>query len=233
MRPIIFLFMLFAAVQGMAQTDQKAMPRLIYVYDPLCGWCFGFGPTMARVWETYKDSATLEVIPGGMVRGSAVGPLSDIAPYIRQAYTSVEELTGAKFGKPYLDELFGEARTIQDSEPACLAQTAMSILHPERSLAFAKAVQQAIYVDGIAPTDRAALSAIAVNLGADKSAFDQLMADDDTYQRMINHFNQSEGMGVTGYPTLFLEIEDQRYVVCRGYASYEDISKRIAQIRAK
>jgi putative protein-disulfide isomerase len=40
---------------------------LYYVYDPLCGWCYGFSPVINQLKESMQDEFTIEVISGVMV----------------------------------------------------------------------------------------------------------------------------------------------------------------------
>lgn len=185
---------------------------------------------MQKVWEHFNDRVTLEVIPGGMIRGASVGPLSDKAPYIQDAYKTVESYTGVLFGQAYLDELFGEATSIQDSEPGCLAQTVISKHYPDKALVFAHALQIAIYREGMAPTDQIGIASIAEKLGVDMNHYNRVIQEDETYQEMVNYFNRSEGMSVNGFPTLFLEIEDQRFVISQGFTSFHTIKDRISSI---
>jgi putative protein-disulfide isomerase len=39
--------------------------RLLYFADPLCSWCYGFGPELARLLAAHAD-ATLELVMGGL-----------------------------------------------------------------------------------------------------------------------------------------------------------------------
>lgn len=208
----------------------QPVPHFIYVYDPLCGWCYGFSPVIMELEETFRDRATFEVIAGGMVRGDRVGPLLDIAPYLREAYLTVEETTGIRFGQPYLDELFGEADMIMDSEPGCLVQTAVNLLQPDLAIPFAHEIQKSIYARGIPPSDRRSWVELAVTLGIDRQRISDLLSDDQTYQDMINGFSRSEGMGVRGFPTLLMEVEDQRYIITRGYAPWPAVEARIDEV---
>jgi putative protein-disulfide isomerase len=228
----MILAMLFPALMLSVAppADTLTRPHFIYVYDPLCGWCYGFSPVMEALWEKYQDLATLEVVPGGMMRGERVGPVSEVAPYIREAYKQVESRTGVTFGPAYLADLLEEGRTVMDSEPPCLAQIAYRQLLPEQELRFAAALQKAIYHDGLAPRDREGLCDLAVRMGADPLRFRTLLDQDDTWQEMINAFNRSEGLGVTGFPTLFMELDNRRYVLSRGYTSEEALLARLAQI---
>lgn len=212
--------------------DQNPNPKytFIYVYDPLCGWCYGFSDVMMQLAKEYEENANFEVVAGGMVRGDRVGPLSEIAGYLQGAIPTVENTTGVKFGPAFMADLHGEGNTILDSEPACLVHTAVKTLQPQLALPFAAAVQKAIYLDGLQPTDLEGIQAIAYKLGVNKADLADLMQTDDLYQAMINEFNRSEGMGVTGFPTLFLEIDGERYVLSRGYTRFENIRDQVDKI---
>ncbi len=222
--------MILAWLPSLAVTQPiRPMPHFIYVYDPLCGWCYGFSPVISQLEKLYADSATFEVIPGGMVRGDRVGPLSDIADYLQGAYKTVEETTGVRFGQAYLDELFGEAEMIMDSEPGCLAQAAINQYRPEQAIAFASALQKAIYHQGMAPDDREGLIGIMMASGLEEETSRAAFSDDLLYQQMINGFSKSEGMGVRGFPTLLLEVDDRRIVLTRGYAGLDELRVRIRE----
>ncbi len=49
--------------------------KLIYVYDALCGWCYGFSPVMMQLHSKYKDSIDFQVVSGGMITGNRIGPI--------------------------------------------------------------------------------------------------------------------------------------------------------------
>src|SRR6476469_261652 len=82
------------------------MIKFIYVYDALCGWCYGFSPVIKKVFEVYKDEADFEVISGGMVIGEREGfPDEQTSKYILGAIPRVEEMTGVKFSDGYKQKL--------------------------------------------------------------------------------------------------------------------------------
>lgn len=230
MRLFLFISLCIFAMTSTTAQSSAPRPHFIYVYDPLCGWCYGFSPVMETLWATYRGQATMEVVSGGMMRGSRVGPVSEIAPYIREAYRTVEQRTGVRFGEAYLADLLQEGATIMDSEPGSLAQVVVKALQPEQALAFAASLQKAIYFDGMAPRDGEGMVALATALGVDEAAYREAIASDALYQAMIDDFNRSEGLNVQGFPTLFMELDDRRYVLARGYADWPALQERIAQI---
>jgi len=47
--------------------------RLHYVLDPLCGWCYGVGGTVAEL--AALPGVTLRLLPSGLFSGEGVRPI--------------------------------------------------------------------------------------------------------------------------------------------------------------
>jgi len=77
------------------------MPKILYVHDPLCGWCYGFIPALDAFAATHPD-IDIEVIPGGLVRGEKVGPYGDMLDYISTAAPRMTQITGQALGDAFL-----------------------------------------------------------------------------------------------------------------------------------
>ena len=151
-------------------------PTLLYVYDALCGWCYGFGPVMQRVAETYADTFDFEVLSGGMVRGDRIGPIGEVAGYISHAYKQVEERSGVTFGDAFLNGTMAEGTALFTSIPPSRALTAFKATQPAdadgtEQVAFAHALQRAVYYDGLPPAEPSTYARIATDFGLDGNAF--------------------------------------------------------------
>lgn len=205
--------------------------KLIYVFDPLCGWCYGFSPVIQEFVDNHPE-LELEVISGGMVVGDRVGPLADIAPYMRRAYKDVEDRTGVRFGKPYLDELFSEAKMIMNSEPASLALAVIKkeIEDPRKHLEFAGKVQKAIYFYGMHPEDLDGLSEIMSQYGLDKTTCLSLLKSELTKEATHAEFRRSDDLGVTGYPAVLAEQNGEIVRLLNGYAEINSLELRLEQV---
>lgn len=58
--------------------------KLIYVYDALCGWCYGFSPIIKQFYKKHKNHFdSIQVVSGGMIRGERIGAIGEVAPYIK------------------------------------------------------------------------------------------------------------------------------------------------------
>ena len=105
----------------------EAQTTLHYVYDPLCGWCYGAAPLLKAAAEI--PGLRIELHGGGLWMGArrqAMGqPLRD---YVRPHGERIHALTGQRFGERYFNELLLNESLLLDSEPPIRAVLAVSEL---------------------------------------------------------------------------------------------------------
>lgn len=117
-----------------------------YLFDPLCGWCYGATPMLDRL-ET--SGIALELLPTGLFSGAGARPMD--AGFAAHAWDNdqrIERLSGQRFTQAYLDNVLNVRGTLLDSSAATLAISAAGLEDPRRRLSALKAIQHARYVDG-------------------------------------------------------------------------------------
>lgn len=205
-------------------------PTFYYVFDALCGWCYGFSPTMQRIAAQYKDKLQFEVISGGMVTGQRIGPIGQVAGFIRTAYKDVERTTGTKFGPGFLQGTLAKGTaTFSSIEPAKALATFRNH-KPHEALAFAHMLQHAIYFDGVAPTDLDAFADLAAKQGIEKAGFLKEARSREVEQQMLKEFRTSDSLGVQGFPTLFLMRNGKLVKLSEGYVPEKELVARIERV---
>lgn len=226
-----YLILFHFAISGMSASAQVSTsgpkPVLYYVYDPLCGWCYGFSPVITRIHENWKDIIDIEVISGGMILEDRVGPVSEVAPYIKTAYKRVEEATGVTFGEAYLADLLGEGKTIMNSWYLCVAMTVFKSFDKKNQVAFASALQKAVYFDGMPPEDTVAIVQLASTFGIDQSAYETAFQSEEMKYTTKQEFQFAEDLSATGFPTLVIKVGEEFFLMARGYVTYDVLSERI------
>jgi len=226
MKKLITLTSLILSIITMSFSQETKL-KIIYVYDPLCGWCYGFSPVMVEVYEKYKDRIDFEVVSGGMVTGDRVGPIGEIAGYIKQAYKTVEDRTGIKFGEAFLTDVLEEGSPIFSSTEPSIAMSVFKTYQPEKALLFAHALQKAIYKDGIHPTSLEDYRPYVEQFGINPEAFIQKIKEEKAVEATNQDFQRTADFGVNGFPTVFIEKEGEYYVLTRGYTDLEIMMKRV------
>ncbi len=207
--------------------------KIIYVYDALCGWCYGFSPAMNQFHEKYKKSLAFEVVSGGMITGNRIGPIGEVAPYISWAYKDVEKACNVKFGNDFLNKTLKNGTAIFTSIPPSIALSVFKKLQPENSVQFASALQKAIYFDGIEPKNYEAYGKIAKEFGLDSADFVLQMSDSINIKSAETDFKKSNDLGVSGFPTVFLEIGGVYHKVASGFVPFEVLEGNFLTIQNK
>ena len=204
------------------------VPTLIYAYDPLCGWCFGFHPVMEKLAERFAGSLSIRVIPGGLAIGENAQPIRDGYSYISGALAQVEKTTGVEFGENF-KLLAEEGSYLYDSMPSCIAQTVANFLNPSLSLTFAGLLQHALFVDGRDLNDPDTfITLIDENgLDLDKSKFRKLHESREMEQKTREGFEWCRKAGASAFPTLLLELGNETGLISRGYRPFDTIESHL------
>ena len=203
-------------------------PRLLYVYDALCGWCYGFSPTLKAFAETHN--ARVDVLSGGMIRGEREGMLSEVAPYLRTAYKDVERRTGVKFGEAFV-EVLTNGDLYMTSEPAAALLAWARMQAPGRDLEAAHELQQGVYYHGHGPRSGALARHLAAALGLDGDAAVSAMTSEEYRVQAERDFAISRQLDVRGFPALFLARADGLLPIAKGYTDADTLEANLARAR--
>lgn len=204
--------------------------KVTYVYDALCGWCYGFSPVMEQFYQDHRSDVSFEVISGGMITGSRIGPIGEVASYIRWAYKEVEQATGVTFGEGFLKGVLEEGTTVFTSVPLGIALSVFKQHRADEAVLFAGALQKAVYYDGLAPQDTAAYAPLAESFGLDGKDFVEQMRQPESQALAEADFRRSQQLGVSGFPTVFAETEGNYYRLASGFTRRADLESRFATL---
>jgi putative protein-disulfide isomerase len=118
-----------------------------YLFDPLCGWCYGAAPVIARLAEEGEIPVT--PLPVGLFAGDGARPMeAKLAEYFWANDQRIAELSGQRFTEAYRTKVLQAKDSWFDSAAATLALTAVSLSEPARELAALELIQKTRYIDG-------------------------------------------------------------------------------------
>lgn len=206
----------------------SANARLVYVADPLCSWCYGFGPQLEDLLARHPDIA-LELVMGGLRPGNTQPMTPEFRDMLRGHWKHVARLTGLAFS----EAIFEREGFVYDTEPPCRAVVAARRLDPRRALALMKAIQSAFYREGRDVTVPATLASIAVECGYDAASFSTALESPAIREATRADFARAQGWGVTGFPTLALARGDALYLLTAGFATGDVVEERLAEIERR
>ncbi|MGL5525926.1 MAG: DsbA family protein [Aeromonas veronii] len=188
-------------------TMSEQQTTLHYVYDPLCGWCYGAAPLLQAAATI--AGLKIELHAGGLWLGSRRQPMGEaLRDYVRPHDQRIEALTGQYFGERYFNELLLREGGLLDSEPPIRAVLAVTTLGGG-GLAMLHRIQQSHYRDGIWIGEPAFLATLAAEQGIAAEAFQQAYLQAPLLQHLADSQGWMKRLGGQGYPTLGLMHNDK------------------------
>lgn len=179
---------------------------LHYVFDPLCGWCYGAAPLVQAACEL--EGLDIAFHAGGMFTGDNRRPISgEWREYVMKQDQRIARHSGQPFGNAYFDGLLLDSGVVLDSGPpitAILAAEAMAGI----GLDMLHELQRSHFVCGLRIADAGVLRECARDLGLDVGTFTAEM------QRLegratSSHIAASRALllaaGGRGFPTFALD----------------------------
>lgn len=149
-----------SAAPGRSQASSHRSPKgegtpvnttVTYLFDPLCGWCYGASPVIQQLGQ--QANIQLELAPSGLFAGGGRTIDAAFADYAWSNDVRIAKLTGQRFTEAYRQDVLGRVGSHFDSAATTLALTAVSLTEPQRELETLKALQEARYVQGLDTCD--------------------------------------------------------------------------------
>ena len=208
--------------------------NITYLFDPLCGWCYGASGALERLSRV--DGTTIHLSPTGLFAGEGARSMDQsFAAYAWQNDQRIARLTGQIFSETYRRQVLGATGAPFDSAPATLAIVAVGLQAPSEEMAALKALQRARYVDGRDNGDMGVVIGILEDAGFTDAA-DRLRVRDPelmaAYRARIASSRADMALfGANGVPALVVGEGDSRRLLPSG-ALFGGTDMLIAQLEA-
>ncbi len=200
--------------------------RLLYVMDPMCGWCYGFQPELEQFLEKYP-AAQVDWIMGGLAPDSNQPMDESLQQTISSYWHQIEEKSQVTFNHD-----FWKLNTpYRSTYPACRAVVAAERLKPNSAQQMAKAIQSAYYLEAKNPSLEETLIGCASSLGLDEKEFIQVFKSEETEQRFQQHLSITHQLQIQGFPALlYINDNNQAYPLALGYNNLAGLEQQLKAI---
>lgn len=199
--------------------------KLYYFADPMCSWCYGFGPTLTQFLGNHSE-LPVSVVMGGL-RAYNTDTASDKQKgEIREHWRHVEQASGL----PFNDAQLMKPGFIYDTEPACRAVVAARESGRTDVLDFMKAVQAAFYRDARDVTNAEVLADVAAAAGWERTAFLAVFNSGEMREAVRADFALTQSVGIRGFPALCAARGNALHAIVRGYAPIEALERAFAEL---
>lgn len=202
-----------------------------YLFDPLCGWCYGASPVIQQLGQ--QADIQLELAPTGLFAGGGHTMDAAFADYAWSNDVRIAKLTGQRFTEAYRSQVLGRHGSRFDSSASTLALTAVSLSAPKRELETLTRLQEARYVQGLDTCDIAVVDQLLRDQGL-AAAADRLAQGDDALRqanraRVQRAQQLMQALGANGVPALAVK-RPGAYRLLGGNALYSGLDHLLGQI---
>ena len=209
---------------------------LVYVGDPMCSWCYGFGVPLQQLLEQLPGVPLAVVLGGLRAYNQEVMP-DALKSTLHHHWGEVAKRSGKPFGIGQFDR----DGYIYDTEPACRAVVTIRTHAAEHTLAMYHAVQHAFYAMGRDITQTSVLaevwnelieSQILGDIKFSRSAFIEAFESDTIKTQTRNDFAMVQQWGIRGFPALIAVVNGEAQLVANGYMEADEMLQRVQQVFA-
>ena len=194
--------------------------RIFYFADPMCSWCWGFSPVVARIVADYGEHAPVRLVAGGL----RVGTTQPMDQHAKAAIRGHWEHVHAATSQPFDFAFFERDGFVYDTGPACRAAVAMRNLVPEQTLAYLEALQRGFYAENRDVTDPAVLASLAEPFCAGAEVFAAVYAAPEVEEATLADFRLTQALGIAGFPAVVLKDEAGLVPLTVGYQPLADLA---------
>jgi putative protein-disulfide isomerase len=203
-----------------------------YLFDPLCGWCYGASPVIQKLAK--QSDLTLALTPTGLFAGFNSRELN--AEFAQFAWTNdlrIAQMTGQRFTQQYRTQVLGKTNSRLDSAAATLALTAVSITEPTRALEVLTRLQEARYIEGLDITAAPVVAQLLKDEGLSQAAIDFTKGSAELHfantSRLEHAQRLLQSLGANGVPAIVVTQDGQRRLL-RGDALFGNFDSLLENI---
>lgn len=192
---------------------------IIYIGDPMCSWCYGFGPELDKIKAAFPETP-FEMIMGGL-RAGGTETMLELKGFLKEHWQDVQKASGRAFNYSILSQ----NEVLYDTEMACRAVIVAGQLKPEAKYEYFKAAQESFYFHNNLPNDLDTYINLAIKAGIDPELFHKKLDARQSKMDAYSEFELASSMGVTGFPSIVAKIGGKLYLVTNGYQKADKIIK--------
>lgn len=199
-------------------------PRLYYIHDPMCSWCWGFRPTWDALKQALPDAVEVVNVTGGLARDCDEPMPVEMQQAIEGYWHTIEAQLGTEFNYDF----WRQNQPRRSTYMACRASVAAAYQGSEEAMI--DAIQRGYYLRALNPSNLSVLVQLAAELGMDKKRFQHDLLSAATETEFARQMALARSLPIDGFPSLVLAIGDEYYPITRDYRQMEGMLQAILSV---
>lgn len=200
----------------------SSLPKLYYVYDPMCSWCWGYKPIWTELEKQLNNQFDIIYVLGGLAPDSDTPMPEEMQKQIALYWKKIEDYLGTQFNYQFWQENTPRRSTY----PSCRAIIAARNQGAEKEML--TAIQHGYYLEARNPSDNEILITLAQEIDLDTHRFTQDLLSEETDQALMKEISFARSIGGNSFPSLFIENND---TITEFPINYQDAQITVNQMK--
>ena len=211
----------------MVDSVNAIRPKIIFVTDPMCSWCWGMADDIQSIRADYAELVEFDLLLGGINPQSTqyVGKYG--RQFLLKLWEDIFQTTGKSFGFK-LPDMY-----IHNSFLPCLAIESVKEFSVDLAFDFLYQLQKQFFEYGQNVNDLDMLRKQAENFGLPSDLFDLAMSKKHLKEQVRFQFQHSKSFGTSVLPSVLFDSGDTCNLLMGGYANKETIGQALSKLNER
>ncbi len=197
------------------------VPKLYYLFDPMCSWCWGYEPTWQKLQSALGKSVQLEYKVGGLAPDSDQPMAKKMQEFLQATWRKIAKQLGTEFNFDF----WTMCQPRRSTYPACRAVIAARVFNKEHQMI--NAIQRAYYLEAKNPSNIEVLIELAGDLNIEEQKFTSIMHSEELQLKLEAEIFFTKSLPIQGYPSLVLKCKNIYYSIPINYHDVQESSQYI------
>jgi putative protein-disulfide isomerase len=203
---------------------------LFYIHDPMCSWCYAFGPGLTALQKELPDFIRLKKIIGGLAPDTMQPMPVELQQKIQQTWRRIEQTVPSK---QFNYDFWITNTPVRSTYPACRAVLAARQQGAGFEDKMIGAIQTAYYQNAKNPSFPSTLLQCALDIGLAVDRFANDLGSDEIEKELQNEISTARNWGVMSFPSLLLEHNGCLFPISIDYLDHETMIREIVSLLKK
>ena len=198
--------------------------ELLHFHDPMCSWCWAFGPTWTQLRAQLPDGVAVRRVVGGLAADSDVPMEPAMRAKLQSVWRTIQmHVPGTRFNFDFWQSCTPRRSTYN----ACRAVLAAKRLVTDSEEQMILAIQEAYYLQARNPSDLSTLIEIAQGIGLDAEAFAAEVSGAAIEAQLQEELHFAREAPINGFPSLVLRTPSGPHAIDLDYLDAAPMLQKI------
>lgn len=193
-----------------------APETLLYIYDPMCSWCWGYRNTLEKLKIHLPENTLFRYIVGGLAEDTDSPMPADMQHRIESTWKQIETAIPCT---NFNYDFWRLCKPRRSTYPSCRAVLAAAKYDKYEDMLLA--IQCAYYLQARNPSDYEVLYDLAEEIGINRNDFESEIHSDSTANKLQDEIIFSRSIGVDSFPSLVYFKNESFYPIELDYNNYD------------